>query len=234
MLELLVAIALMDVIALTLYSSMYIGFRTKKNCQEFLEPYQRVNPAFEIIKEDFFNAMQPDGILAGVFVGEDIPWENRQDSDTLSFFTDGYDPDEEELASNVINVQYALETDQIRKQVILQRWTTKNLLSPNAIEGTPEVICRGLAGFDVEYFDGTSWLESWDSTENENLLPRGVRVTLTIFEEKPVRSSRMDVYEPYRDFSRTFMLSPTTQQATAEEETEEEETQEQAGMQNNR
>ena len=229
LLELLIAIALMDVIALTLYSSMYISFRAKNNSRAILKPYQTVNPAFEIIREDLASVLEPDGILAGIFEGEDVPWENRQDSDTLSFFSAGYHPAEGEIASNVIKVQYALGNDPIRKQVILQRLTTKNLLAPHAVEPQAEVICRGLSGFDVKYYDGTTWLESWDSTANENQFPQGVQVTLTIYEEEPSRSSRTDTYDPYRHFTRTFMLSSIGQPTAAQ--TGQTQTQQQAGTQ---
>jgi type II secretion system protein J len=217
LLELLIAIALMDVIALTLYSSMYIGFRTKTNSRAILKPYQTVNPAFEVIREDLFNVLEPDGILAGVFVGEDVPWENRQNADTLSFFSAGYHPSEGEIASNVIKVGYVLGNDTIRRQVVLKRLTTKNLLAPSAVEAQEEVICRGLAGFDVKYYDGTTWLETWDSTANENQLPRGVQVTLTLLKEEPTRSSRMDDYDPYRHFTRTFLLSAGNQEPAQED-----------------
>lgn len=222
LLELLVAIALMDVIALTLYSSMYIGFRTKENSQAMLRPYQIINPAFETIRKDLANVLEPDGILAGVFVGEDVPWDNRQDADTLSFYSGGYHPAEDEIASNVVKVGYVLGTDTIRKQIILKRLVWTNLLSPRELEPqAEEVICRGLAGFDVQYFDGTAWLESWDSTANENQLPRGVRVTLTIYEEEPTSATRMDNYDPFRGFTRTFMLgspnSPAAEEDTGQE-----------------
>lgn len=218
LLELLIAIALMDVIALTLYSSMYISFRAKNNSRSLLEPYQMVTPVFEFIGQDLSNALKPDGILAGVFVGEDVPWQNRQDADTLSFYNAGYHPSEGEIASNVIKVEYQLDVDDVRDQVVLKRLTTKNLLAPGTVEPQEEVVCRGLAGFDVKYYDGTTWLESWDSSENENQLPRGVRVTITILEEQSNRSSRMDIDDLYRNFTRTFILSGASQEATQEGE----------------
>ncbi len=213
LLELLIAIALMDIIALTLYSSMYIGFRTKTITRRTLKPYQTVLPAFEFIRKDLSNALKPDGILAGVFVGEDVSWRDRQDADMLSFYSCGYYPDEEdETASNVVNIAYVLEQDAERGQVVLKRLMTKNLLSPSTVEPEEEVICRGLAGFDIQYFDGSSWLENWDSSSNDQTLPWGVQVTLTIFEEEKNRSPQADD-DGYRNFKRIFMLPFANQEA---------------------
>ncbi len=213
LLELLIAIALMDVIALTLYSSMYIGFRTKTNSRKILQPYQTVMPAFEFIRKDLSNALKPDGILAGIFVGEDVPWQNGQDADTLSFFSCGYYPDEEEQAAcNVVNVAYVLEQDTVRERVVLKRLTIKNLLSPGTVEPEEEVVYKGLAGFDIKYFDGSSWLDAWDSSSNDQTLPWGVQVTLTIFEDEKNRSPQADD-DGYRNFTRVFMLGFASQEA---------------------
>lgn len=217
LLELLIAIALMDVIALTLYSSMYIGFRAKKNSHAILKPYQTVTPAFEYLREDFSNVLTPNGILAGPFVGEDVPWENQQDSDTLNFFNAGYHPSDGEIASNIIEVQYALADDTVRSQVVLKRYVTKNLLAPQAVEpASEEVVCRGLCGFDVKYYDGSTWLDSWDSAANDNKLPLGVQVTLTLLNDQ-VRTARVSDDERFLKFTRVFMLS-TADQSTQEQD----------------
>lgn len=220
--ELLIAIALMDIIALTLYSSMYIGFRAKNTSVAVLKPYQMVTPAFEIIREDLSNVMTPDGILAGVFVGEDAAGDDQQDADTVSFYGDGYCPSEDEIASNVIKIEYLLEQDTERQQIVLKRLTTKNLLAPTEAEPEEEIICRGLTGFDVKYYDGSSWLDSWDSSEEDSQLPKGVQVSLTILEQQDTnRTARLqDNEKQYTSFTRTFVLSVAGEDMQEEGQTE--------------
>ncbi len=204
LLELILAIALMDMIAIALYSSMHIGFKTKESCQASLKPYQSVTPIFEFIRKDLTSAMNPDGILAGVFVGEDVPFSNLQDADTVSFYSAAYQPKEGEIASNVINVQYGLETDYERDQIVLKRFTNKNILTPTAVDPDEEVIGRNIVGFDIQYYDGTTWLDGWDSSEQDSTLPWGVRITISILDENRSRFSKND--DPYRYFSRIFIL----------------------------
>ena len=214
LLELLVAMALMNVIAVALYSSMHIAFKTKKNTLASLEPYQSITPIFEIIRNDLTSAMNPNGILAGAFVGENVPFTNLQDADTLSFYSSAYQPKENELTSNVIHIQYGLETDYERDQIVLKRLTFKNILSPTAIEPDQEVIARNIAGFDIQYYDGTSWLDAWDSNEQDQTLPWGVRITISILDENRGRYSQNN--DPYRHFSRIFMLPFANQETSAE------------------
>ena len=218
--ELILAIALMDVIAVALYSSMHIGFKTKKSCQALLEPYQSVTPIFEFIRKDLTSAMSPDGILAGVFVGEDVPFNNLQDADTLSFYSAAYQPKEDEIASNVISVEYGLETDLERDQIVFKRFTNKNILSPTAVDPDEEVIGRNITGLDIQYYDGTTWMETWDSSEQDGMLPWGVRITISILDENRSRYSEND--DPYRYFSRIFMLPFANQEAESSDETTEE------------
>ena len=218
LLELLVAMALMNVIAVALYSSMHIAFKTKENTLASLEPYRSVTPIFEFIRRDLTSAMNPNGILAGVFVGENIPFTNLQDADMLSFYSAAYPPKENEIASNVIHVQYGLETDTERDQIVLKRFTTKNILTPTAIEPEEEVIARNIGGLDIQYYDGTAWLEAWDSSEQDGTLPWGVRVTISILDENRGRFSRND--DPYRHFTRIFLLPFANQVTPTEDETQ--------------
>jgi len=220
LLELIVAIALMDVIALTLYSSMNVAFKTRQTTLDSLKPYQSITPIFEFIRKDLTSAMSPDGILAGVFVGESVPFTNLQDADTLSFYSAAYQPKENEITSNVIHVQYALENDYDRDQIVLKRYTVKNILSPIAVEPDEEVIGRNIDGFDIQYYDGTAWLDDWDSSVEDSTLPWGVRVTISILDKNRSRFSRND--DPYRYFSRIFMLPFANQEVPVEDGAEEE------------
>ena len=218
LLELIVAMALMNVIAVVLYSSMQIAFKTKERTVRSLEPYQSVTPIFEYIRRDLTSVMKPDGILAGLFKGENVPYSNLQDADTLSFYSAAYQPKEDEIASNVILVEYALETDLERDQVVLKRFMKKNILSPTAVEPEEEVIGRNIDGFDIQYYDGTTWVDTWDSSEQDSTLPWGVQVTISILDKN--RSPNSLNKDPYRYFTRIFMLPFANQETSEEDETE--------------
>ena len=61
------------------------------------------------------------------------------------------------------------------------RRVTRNLLSPS---DTPvvdqEIFCRGVAGFSVDYYDGTTWYNSWGTTDDTGPTPVAVQVTLSL------------------------------------------------------
>jgi general secretion pathway protein J len=208
LLELIVAMALMDVIAVALYSSMYTAFNAKEKSRDSLKPFETVTPAFEYIRKDLVSAMQPDGILAGVFVGESHPGQNDLDADTMSFYTCSYQPADNEIASNVVHIEYALDADPDQDQMVLKRLIIKNTLSPTALDPREEIVGRNISGLDLQYYDGSTWVDEWDSSVENAQLPWAVKVTLTIYDPESNRSSEQGM----RDFTQIFMLLSANQE----------------------
>lgn len=202
LLELIVALALMDIIALALYSSMHTGFNAKSKSHSLLKPYESIVPAFEFIRRDLVSAVKPDGILAGVFIGENESGLRTLDADTLSLYTCGYQPEDEEASSNIINIRYGLEDDIETDKIVLKRFVTKNILSPGQVAPEEEVICRGIAGLDIYYYDGSGWVENWDSSEHSSRLPLGVKITISITDQ----DSPLSDENGFRNFTRIYLL----------------------------
>ena len=63
---------------------------------------------------------------------------------------------------------------------VLVRRVTTNLLTGTTQQPYEEVICRGVRSFNVRYFNGSGWLDSWDSTQYENMAPTAVEVTVEL------------------------------------------------------
>ena len=202
MLELIVALALMDVIALALYSSMHTGFTAKSKTHSLLKPYESIRPAFEFIRRDLMSSVKPGGDMAGDFVGDNVSGLYSLDADTISFYTCDYQPDDDEVSSNIIKIQYGLEDDYDTEDVVLKRFVTKNILSPSETDPQEEVICRGISGLDISYYDGSSWVDDWDSSDESNQLPLAVKVVISILDKD---SPQADM-DGFRNFTRIILL----------------------------
>ena len=86
---------------------------------------------------------------------------------------------------------------------VLVRRVTTNLLSPSTPPYYDEVVCRGVRSFNLRYFDGSDWLDQWDSTLQDNASPTAVEVTLEL--------QRGDADQPrVIRFTRVFLLSCST------------------------
>jgi type II secretion system protein J len=179
LLEIIVAVALMNMIALSLYSSLYVTSKAKRSVTEAIGPYQGLTPVFSELGRDLLAALPPGGILAGGFYGESLTIGQNQDADILQFCSASWWPHDGQVAGNLVRVSYELVTDEDLQETVLVRDTTTNLLSSKTVEEPRrEVIGRRIRSFNLRYFDGYAWLDSWDSTV-VNALPMAVEISLT-------------------------------------------------------
>jgi len=186
LLEVLVALALIGILAGVLYGALHAGFRAARRTEEALGPARAAFAALEIIRRDLVSAVPPGGVLAGPFVGADETGDSTgEPADEVSFYAVAEGVDGENVGIRMI--EYAPTFENGASTGMLVRRVSTNLLAPVAQEPPEEIVCRGVLSFDLSYFDGTSWQESWDSSARDDALPAAVAVTLCVRDpDKPV------------------------------------------------
>ncbi|MCK4998760.1 MAG: prepilin-type N-terminal cleavage/methylation domain-containing protein, partial [Anaerohalosphaera sp.] len=167
LLELLVAVALMELLALSLYGSMHIAIKAKNSCVAAVKPSRSLVPAFEFISRDLACVLKPGGILAAEFEGTNDSTAQGFENDTITFYCSSYVPSDTEIASDIVKTEYSLQERNGWEGFALIRSRTTNLLSPRTLEPEQEVICRGIRELDIAYYDGYDWLGTWDSSTRE-------------------------------------------------------------------
>ncbi|MCM8768125.1 MAG: type II secretion system protein GspJ, partial [Candidatus Omnitrophica bacterium] len=174
LLELLLALALAATLTLSVYTSLFTGYRSYLKIEQTLKPFQEGNFALELIARDLLGALPPKGILAGPFIGLASQRTNAAGrADTLSFF---FQPAHTlEASPGIVKVAYLLVEE---PEPRLVRQLRVNLLSPEETELVEETLCRNVISFSLLYSDGTQWLEEWDSTAHHDALPVAVQITI--------------------------------------------------------
>jgi prepilin-type N-terminal cleavage/methylation domain-containing protein len=193
LLELIVAMALMVVVASCLYSALYTGFRAYRTAQAAVEPTAVAINVIELLKQDICGVLPPGSNLAGSFIGTDSGGMKGVDADSLEFYTTRIYVDDvpttsttsainTPLVGGIGKVAFLLEEDSETKDgtYLLLRQVTRNLLAPQVADIDEQVLCRGVASMNFRYFDGTDWVDGWDSTTDSNSLPLAVEVDLEI------------------------------------------------------
>ena len=194
LLELIVAMSLMVVVSSCLYSALYTGFRAYRTAQAAVEPTAVAMNVVEILKQDISGVLPPGSQLAGAFIGTDSGGIKGVDIDSLEFYTTHvYTDDTQSLAvtpttdymplvGGIAKVALLLEEDTETKDgtYLLLRQVTTNLLAPSMLEVDEQVLCRSVASLNLRYYDGTGWVDGWDSTADANSLPLAVEVDLEI------------------------------------------------------
>jgi prepilin-type N-terminal cleavage/methylation domain-containing protein len=170
LLELLLALAISLVVAAALAASLYTAFRAKNSAMASVEMTRATDLAADSFVRDIANCPPPSGVLRGIFNGV---------SDDVSFYTTGPEP-RAVVQGDIKGVEYALVQEASGPGQMLVRRVTTNLLA--TVQSTPadEIICHDVTGLAFHYFDGTDWQDSWDSTQNNNVLPYAVKFELEL------------------------------------------------------
>lgn len=179
-LELLLAMAMMVIVASSLYASLRIGLNARESSENIANVSRSAQIAIELLKQEIVTALPPNGILAAEFVGENATGSGGFDSDTLLLYSANHEPKEDETACDIREMEFYLATRDETDETVLVRSITTNLLSPKTTEPIEEVLCRGIKAMNFRYFDGYDWLDEWNSTEHDDTLPAAVEVSIVL------------------------------------------------------
>jgi len=229
LIELIVAMAMVAVLAGSLYLTLRVAYQDKQIAETAIEPSRTAELAMEILRADISNALEsknndsngtPTGIVGNyptnpgyVFEGTDGTSNNGRDNDDLVFYTTADSPQHVDANGDIKYVELTMIQPSNSSNYVLVRRVIRNLFT--STPGTPdtEVICRNINGFNVQYYDGTEWLDSWDSsaelnpTTGDQTIPIAVAVTLEL--DRPTASGQGT--QTYR-YNRVFPLANSSAQ----------------------
>lgn len=201
LLELLVAMAMMSIIAASLYTSLSIGFKAKDSSENTLDARRSARIAMDLLKQEIISSLPPKGILAGKFEGTNGHDDSGNESDSLVFYSAAYNPADDEIAGDIIKVQISLATSEESDVYTLVRGITKNLLSPKSLDPYEEVLCTDIRSLNLRYFDGYDWQDEWDSSSHDDNLPEAVEINIVFEKRNNDKSDEEDVYSLTSAFS---------------------------------
>ena len=190
LLELLAAMALMVVASSCLYTALYTGFRARRSAMSAVEPTALAVNAIELLKQDIYGVLSPDGVLAGAFVGTNGAGIKGVDADSLEFYTTHVYAADDEVAAGLgqIELMLAEDDDADDGTYLLVRRVTTNLLSLKVVDPDEQILCRSVVSLNLRYFDGEGWVEAWDSTADANSLPQAVEIDIEIAHDEDRRT----------------------------------------------
>lgn len=184
LIELIMASTLVAIVAVGLFASLHVAMDARDAADRAVEPGRTSDLAFDVIRHDLEDAAPPTGTLAKEFTGTDGQDDRGRDGDYLVFYTAAPGPQHVDGDGEIRRVQYfVLAPDGTDGEHVLVRRVAHNLMSPQ--EPTvfdDEVVLRGVAGFGLRYYDGTDWVDDWDSTQY-NGMPTLVEVSIDL--ERP-------------------------------------------------
>jgi len=194
LLEILVAATMTAVLVGSLYATLYTSFKARAGAERTVAKFRRAELAADFICAELRSAVVPNGILAGTFTGTDGTGAGSLDSDTVSFYRTADATDQDVGQGDIMKVELVCEPSSQGTGMDLVRTIRRNLLAQVIYDVPGEVLCRNVLALNLRYFDGVSWLDSWDSTTEENSLPLAVEVDLTLADDEPTSTGAQAEY----------------------------------------
>jgi type II secretion system protein J len=183
LLELLVATSVAAIVLLVINATFFGALRLHNTTHDRIDQDLVLQRALGLIQRDVDGLMLPGGILSGQLVtteastiGSEAYGERLSpDFYTTSGLVDGWNPFSEAQA---VAYYLAPATDGSNTKSLV-RVVTRNLLPVQTAAREEQILVTGVTEGYVEFFDGTSWTDAWDSTATSSL-PTAVKFSLTL------------------------------------------------------
>lgn len=193
LLELLIATAAGAVVLIVIQTTFFGALRLHNTTHERIDSDLVLHRSLSIIRRDFSGLMMPGGTLAGQLQTTNFSSHNEgsygervtPDIYTNSGKIDGWNP-----FSDVQMVAYYLAGaagDKDGKDLV--RVVTRNLLPVQDSVPEEQVLLHGVDSATLAFYDGSGWVDTWDSTET-SMLPRALKLSITMMpQERGVAAS---------------------------------------------
>ena len=213
LLELILALGMVAMLALTLYLGLTVTVRARERALSSVAPVRTALVAADLIRQDLESVLPCKQLLAGPFIGT-----SQSGADVVDFFCLGSDvswhatPDAlKQQGSGIAPASVDVPWSEGPRHVVLYlntdtqppslvRSVTRNLLAPTVPPPDEEILCRNVRSFTVRYFDGTDWQDSWDSTTVGDILPQAVELTFEAVIDDAKPGQQPVVYKVTRAF----------------------------------
>lgn len=181
LMELLLATAVGAVVLVVIQTTFFGALRLQRTTQARLDEDRVVDRTLAIVRRDLAGLLLPGGVLSGQLQTSsfsDLGTRTQGDRVTPEFLTssgriDGWTP-----FSEVQRVAYYLApATGLGEGRDLLRVVTRNLLPVQEAEPEETALLPNVAGVELMYFDGTGWVDSWDS-EATSTLPTALKFSL--------------------------------------------------------
>jgi len=222
LLEVLAATAMFAAIVGAVYSVLHGALRLRDGAHETLEQDVLRDAAAAILRDDLASIVAPSGLLAGSMTGikenSGTARRDRLELHTASGRITDAEPwgDIQKVAYELVESQDAGSGGALTRPCDLVRSATRNLLPSTTEEPPVRTLVRNVESLQFAYYDGEDWVEAWDSTTQETVLPEAVRVQIRfVVDEAEKRPALpMDLVVPIvvrpGDEATTETTSPTS------------------------
>jgi len=177
----LLATALLTAILLTSIVGVWRGVHTiRERCDKSLTDDARIQHCLNQLSNDLRHMAPPNDEL-GVGVTGEMDESDGVRRDTLEFVTTTNPPRTKEFGSDAIRVVYELaQGEDGDESWTLVRSVSANLLALEEEDPEDTALLSPISSLELSYYDGESWVDTWDSTLQDGNSPTAVKVRIEL------------------------------------------------------
>jgi prepilin-type N-terminal cleavage/methylation domain-containing protein len=219
LIEVLLATAIFSIVLVAINTVFFATLRLRQRVSAAVDESLPINQALSILRRDLQNVVPPGGVLAGNFrsgasgsgLGTSGTASGNAASATASrvssntaqlggfdFFTSTGLIGDDAPWGDLQEVNYQLSEPADRATALgkdLVRSVSRNNLSFSTQTPETQLLANNIESFEVEFYDGTQWRDTWDTSSSDSTLPKAVRVRILPAVEQTLASVRREPLE---------------------------------------
>lgn len=175
--EILLAVGILGVIFSMVYWTFDQTYDVIEGVQMETDRFRSVRLSLNKMSEEVSSTYWREGYKDSLFIGEDIE-ENGLPRDSLRFMSAsnyGFSEGGNESDMNIIS--YYLEREEEGENFKLMHSEIRNIFSVSEENREAYELGESLIGLNLRYFNGTDWVDSWNSDELK-AVPLTVEITI--------------------------------------------------------
>ena len=215
LLEMMLALAVFAIVLAAINGVYFGALRLRNKTSASIEAALPVQQTVATIKRDLTGIMLPGGTFGGPFQTAPTNAVSSQTGSTgvrtcPDIFSSTGAIDENSPFSEVQKVAYFLvaPTNNAAGRDLI-RSVTRNLLPASNDQPDTRLLMAGVDQLSMQFYNGTSWIETWDSTTSTNL-PLAIKVQIVLTTEANDRTRIAPV-----EFIVPVMVQPRTNTTAA-------------------
>jgi hypothetical protein len=180
LIEAILAIGIMAMVLFVINGAFFTALHLREQVTAAVDDALPAQQVTAILRRDLVCAMAPGGVLAGDFKVGNVSEMNMSQPVDIEMYTPTGSLRESDPWADIQMVTYELKPSGNRSAPgsDLYRSVTRNLLSTTTPDVQDQSLLSGVQDLHFSCYDGTQWLDQWDTTNGNTNLPVAVRVRI--------------------------------------------------------
>jgi type II secretion system protein J len=185
----LLAVAIFAIVLGAINTVFYSALKLRNKTSELLDKSVPTEQAIKIIKRDLANLVPPSGPLTGQL--QSTPTTNAiAGVNGPIFYCASGSIDEINPWPDVQKVAFTLVQSTNRFEGYdLVRVVDRNVLAPTPSQPVSQKLMGGVDQIAFQFFDGSQWQNTWDSTLQTPSLPKAIKMQIQLLQDRSLRAS---------------------------------------------